>query len=471
MAFKYDKVFFGGYVVDPQNRRKGFFDVATKDGKIVAVGVELDRTMAKEAIDASGMHVLPGIIDCHVHLAGENGVYGHRMLAAAGVTTALEIAGPIGEAIDAIKSGGTGLNIAILDQIRPGVSVADENLDLQTVEDFIGRCLEEGGLGVKILGGHYPLTPEATARAIEAADNSTAYISFHAGTKATGSDLNGALEAIELAGGRPLHLAHVNSYCRGTVKKCWLEAEDMIAALIKNPNIRPESYIATLNGCSAHCADGVPSSLVTRRCLRAGGFAETEQGMEQAILGDWAQININASGMIEPVTGPKALEYWRGKGTDCEVSFGVNPPEARYRLAVAKKDNGSFVVDCLGTDGGIFPRNVIVSMGLSLVKLSAWTIEEFVLKTSINPAKWFALPDKGHFSEGADADISIVDFANQKPITTVVGGNIIMHRGVIIPHPTTVITTQIGRKAIEAAGLKTHIIDITDTGYFKGMGK
>lgn len=42
-------------------------DVGVRDGRIVALGVPSDRTAA-EVIDARGLHVLPGLIDPHVHL-------------------------------------------------------------------------------------------------------------------------------------------------------------------------------------------------------------------------------------------------------------------------------------------------------------------------------------------------------------------------------------------------------------------
>jgi hypothetical protein len=359
--------------------------------------------------------------------------------------------------------------MAVLDQIRPGVTVPTDDPSEREIDTFIAECLAKGGLGVKMLGGHYPLTPEATARIIDASYRNKSYVAFHAGTKATGSDLRGGLEAIELADGKPLHLAHVNSYCRGTVKPCWEEAEDMINALVCNPNIRSESYLAAINGCGSKCTNGVPDSLVTQRCLKVGGFEPTEAGMEKAILAGWAQINVHGAGRIELATGQEAVAYWRSRGTDGEVSFSVNPPEARYRLAVAKKANGSFVVDCLATDGGAIPRNVIVPMGLGLVNLQAWTIEEFVLKTSVNPANWLGLTAKGHFGAGADADITVVSLSGQKPVMTIVAGKIIMHKGVIIPRDTSIITTEYGKTAIEALGLKTQIIDITKTGYFTGM--
>lgn len=468
--FKYDLVLTGGLVIDPQNNFKYIADVAVKDGKIVEVAQQIDTTLAQQAVNVAGCHVLPGVIDTHVHLSPRHsGEYGHRMLAMAGVTTTLEISGPIDGVLELAKSSGVGLNMAVLDQIRPGVTVADSDPKDGEIDAFIAKCLTKGGLGVKMLGGHYPLTPEATARIIDSAYRNKAYVAFHAGTKATGSDLRGGLEAIELAGGKPLHLAHVNSYCRGTIKPCWEEAEDMISALTANPNIRAESYLAAINGCGSKCTNGVPDSLVTQRCLKVGGFEPTEEGMEKAILAGWAQINVHGAGTIELATGHGAVAYWRSRDTDGEVSFSVNPPEARYRLAVAKKKGGSFVVDCLGTDGGAIPRNVIVPMGLGLVNLEAWTIDEFVVKTSLNPAKWLGLNTKGHLSPGADADITVVSLAAQKPVMTVVDGKILMYEGVIFPAETTIITTEYGEKAVKELGFKTKTIDLKNTAYFLGM--
>ncbi|MFL5253100.1 MAG: dihydroorotase, partial [Rhodopila sp.] len=42
-------------------------DVGVRDGHIVALGVGPDVT-AEKTLDATGLHVLPGLIDPHVHL-------------------------------------------------------------------------------------------------------------------------------------------------------------------------------------------------------------------------------------------------------------------------------------------------------------------------------------------------------------------------------------------------------------------
>lgn len=56
-----------GYVVDPANKREGVFDILIKGCKIEKVTKDIEAK-DEEIIDASGKIVLPGLIDMHVHL-------------------------------------------------------------------------------------------------------------------------------------------------------------------------------------------------------------------------------------------------------------------------------------------------------------------------------------------------------------------------------------------------------------------
>jgi len=60
-----DLILTGGKVVSPD----AVIDaaVAIKDGKILSVGALEAMPQARETVDVSGMHVLPGAIDVHVH--------------------------------------------------------------------------------------------------------------------------------------------------------------------------------------------------------------------------------------------------------------------------------------------------------------------------------------------------------------------------------------------------------------------
>jgi hypothetical protein len=443
-------------------------DLAISGGQIVEVAPELDPAQAKELIDTIGLYVVPGIIDLHVHASSWlGGRFAHKMLALAGVTTALDMSGPMDSVLDVARDYGVGLNLASITYIRPGHTVTGENPGESELQNLLEKCLAQGAIGLKILGGHYPLTPDATALAIAVANRSKAYVAVHAGSKRTGSNIEGFLEAVALAQDHSLHIAHINAYCRGLIRPCIAEAEEAVAALIASPKIRSESYLSPMNGTSAKCSGGIPESLVTQKCLAVGGFASTEAGMEQAILAGWAQINVEAGGRMILATGPAAIAYWREEQTDTTVSFRVNPPEPRLRLVTAKRPSGGFVVDCISTDGGGIPRNVIAEMGLALVKLQALTMPEFVLKASYNPARILGLANKGHFREGADADVTVLDLNTQQPVMAIASGQVIMHHGFVCGTGGRIVTTAAGAGYVSQKGLTPLVVDLAHSGFYQ----
>ena len=470
MAYRYDIVLKNGTVADFAADQEAIMDVGIKDGKIIELNADINPSLARDVFDVRGQYVVPGIIDIHTHFSNWiGGRYGHKMLAQAGITTALDMAGPVDGVWDLARDYGAGLNIASIEYVRPEHTVQTINPGADELQSLLDRCLSQGALGLKLLGGHYPLDPDATARAIEVVNQNRAYVAFHCGTSKTGSNINGFLEAIALANGNALHIAHINSYTRGLQRPYIAEMEEAVAALIANPAIRSESYLSPMNGTSAKCSKGVPESMQTQTNLAMGGFAKTETGFEEAIRSGWAHINREEGGRMVLASGDRAVAYWRERDTDTTVSFKVNPPEPRIRLAAAKRPNGQFVVDCISTDGGGIPRNVIVSMGLALVKLQALTMKEFVQKTSYNPARILGLTNKGHFQIGADADISVLDVEAQKPVMSTVNGKVIMINGYVCGQSSQVITTEAGASYIRAKGLTPCVVDIGQSAFYQGL--
>ncbi len=58
----------GGRVIDPASARDGIFDVLVRDGTIEAIEGRLPEPEGVTVVDASGLWVVPGLIDPHVHL-------------------------------------------------------------------------------------------------------------------------------------------------------------------------------------------------------------------------------------------------------------------------------------------------------------------------------------------------------------------------------------------------------------------
>lgn len=463
----YDILLKNSRIIDPANKLDDIRDLAITDGRIARIAHGLSGAEAREVFDLRGAFVLPGIIDLHVHASPWlGGRFGYKMMAQAGVTTALDMAGPMEGVISLAREYGCGMNIACIEYVRPGHTVRDTDPQAAELRQLTGRALAKGALGLKLLGGHYPLTPAATQRAIEIANEHQAYVALHAGTIEKGSNIEGFLQGIEAARGLALHMCHISAYCRGYVRPYMTETEEAIAALTANPNVRSESHLAAINACPAKCAGGEPESHITRKGLAVGGFPATEKGMEEAILQGWAMINVETGGSTVLGTGEEALEYWRAQDTNTAVSFPLYPREPRLRLTTATAPDGTFVVDCISTDGGGIPRNVIVEMGLPLVKLQALTMAEFVLKTSWNPSRILGLENKGHLSPGADADITVVDYERERPILAISNGKIIMHRGYVSGQGCKIITTAAGEKHIRSQGIEPIVVDLATSAIF-----
>lgn len=456
----YDLLLKHAHVVDPLNDLNGIADVAITDGKIAAVGPDLEGE-AKETIDLSGLVLQPGIIDSHVHLGTMWGSpYGPRMLAMNGVTTCLDMAGPLDDVLDNVPKYGAGINMAILQFASPPFTFKTNAPSKEEMIALIDKSLEDGALGVKLLGGHYPLKPDVSSTLIKTALERRAYVAWHAGTSEHGSNIEGMIEAVEMADGYPLHLAHINAYCRGAIKPEIEEAHIAIDYLKRNPNIFCESYISPKNGTRLTCDEnGKIQSKVTGNCLRHFGFSEDRDGVRKALLAGKAFVVYDAGGYSDLKTGPEALKLWEDANTDVGGSFNINPPIPRILLAQAKRDDGSFVVDAISTDGGCIPRNVILSQGLSLVKLDILSLPEFVQKTSLNPARMLRLTQKGHLSVGADADITVYDLATQTPRASFVEGRKVLWNGEVVSKGATVICTEHGEQAIKKRGMKAIVVD------------
>ncbi|WP_099826467.1 amidohydrolase family protein [Oceaniglobus indicus] len=459
MQTGYDVILRGGLVVDPANGVNRVADVALSGGKVAEVG-EVTRP-AKAERDCTGLVVMPGIIDSHVHLSPWlGGAPGHRMLALAGVTFALDLAGPIDGVTRFAASHGCGLTIGCIDYVRPGHTVSSVDPQSDELRDTLARARKSGAIGLKLLGGHFPMTPEASGRIIQVCADAGAYVACHSGTLNTPQNIDGMRESCEAAAGNPLHLAHINSYTRGLDKSALVEAEEAIALINANPNIWAESYLAPINGNSGKCANGIPESVATERNLERGGFAPTKDGLADAIAAGWAMVHLPRDGVHVLQGGPEGLAAWQQAETDIGISFMANPPEPRLHLATAKRADGSFAIDGLATDGGGIPRNDLCSRGLALVHLDALSLEGFVIKTAVNPARVLGLSArKGHLGVGADADVTVIDLARLTPVASYGGGKPILADGQVVGTGCTMMVPPEGADHVRGLGLNVLIAE------------
>ena len=229
----FDLIIRGALVVDPLNKINAIKDVAVAEGKITAIEDEISLP-AKKLIEASGKVLIPGIIDMHTHMRT---VLGHkhaqRMIALAGVCTTLDMAGPLEDILTSIPGSGAGVNIAILDAARAGQTLTSSRPSQQEQSDFLDRTLENGGIGVKLLGGHFPMDVDISENFIELANQKKSWIAWHVGSTAHGSNIEGFREAVAAAKDNFLHIAHINSYCRGQISNETDEALELLGRLFR----------------------------------------------------------------------------------------------------------------------------------------------------------------------------------------------------------------------------------------------
>lgn len=314
---------------------------------------------------------------------------------------------------------------------------------------LITRTLDHGGIGIKLLGGHFPMDLDISAAFIEEANQVNAWIAWHVGNSKNGSNILGMEDAVQACGENFLHIAHVNSYCRGQIENELNESLKAIELLNQHPNIFSESYLSPLNGTRLTIENDHPISKVTETCLKKVGCTPDKKGMQSAILQGKVGVLCDNGEIGQLISGQQAVDYWLSKDTVTTGSFSVNPAVSRFLLAQAKRKNGSFVVDSFSTDGGTYPRNVIVENGLCLVQFGAITMEEFVVKSSLNGARALGLPNKGHLGVGADADITVLDTARKKAFATIAAGKIIMKDGRLFGKGTTIICDERGERYLK----------------------
>ncbi|MDD5728254.1 MAG: amidohydrolase family protein [Victivallales bacterium] len=435
----HDLLISGGRVVDAAAGFDAVAELLVSAGKISACSSAVRKSSDAKVIDAAGKLVIPGLVDSHVHL---DKIEGYYMLARAGVSSALDMAGYRNVISPNLETAQTGLNLAYLFPLIPERTVSGINPGGAELREVIEKALSENAFGIKIIGGHYPLTPEAERRTLEICAELSCYCAVHAGSTENGSNINGLAELVEIAGKLPLHIAHVNSYCRGQVTGNPVEEAGRALGLVRSlENVRSESYLDVINGTSGRIVDGVPLSNVTKNCLQARNYPQTAAGLEAAIHDGWAQVQGRRGREVVLLPPETGRQYFKDADSEVMLSFAVNSPGAAIAIACARDNrSGKFIVNALSTDGGCIPRNTTLAKALPLVRFGALTMLEMVEKACLAPAKMLNWNNKGHFSPGADADICIVDPESAEVEYLICGGKITYRHGRFFPVPGKLIS-------------------------------
>lgn len=453
-------------VVDPLNNIDDIIDIAIEGGKIAAVKEGLS---GKEVIDCGGRTIIPGVIDTHVHVTARLGGHvGYYMCAKDGVTTIIDFAGPIQDIVENAARIGCGLNVGCLDAIDPDKIGKDPSR--AEIDRYIEQSMEWGAIGTKILGGHFPLTPNASRETIQSVNARRGIVAFHAGSTNKGSDIEGFCEAVELAKGSRLLMAHVNSYCRGRINPCIEEMQLAFQKLRENPNVLSDSYLSIMNGTPGICKDGLVHSAVTVNCLKTFGYGNTEKDLGQSILDGITRVVVPVEKENLLMDKKEGYDFWCKRNTDTSLAFPVNSPTVAVGCAVERRaQGGEFLIPITATDGGGFPRNEVIERLLALYRLGYLTLNEVAIKSSLNASKVFGLKNKGHLSVGADADITVLNEDLTTAVMSYANGKLIMKDKVVVGSGAKLITTEAGKAAAAKNNLPCIIPDLENSAFYKGF--
>jgi dihydroorotase len=393
-----DLVIDNGKVVSPDAVIEA--SVAVKDGRILAVGAADAMPAAKETLDASGMHVLPGAIDVHVHLRDpgyphkEDWESGTAAAAFGGVTTVFDMP-------NTIPPTGTAEILAAKHAIAASKAHVDFGLYGLLGEDTIPNvsALVEGGvIGFKLYMGNTfgkIASPDtgATLECFEVAAATGKRISLHA----ENNDIMERRQKRLMAAGKADQWAHlaarpnvvaVEAVSRAAILAEWTGARIHVLHISTADELRPlrEAKARGVDITGETCPHYL--MLSTDDYQRFPGVIAVNPPVREAMNQDpiWAALLDGTIDLIATDHAPHA-------------------PEEKTR-------NDIWTVDC-GFPG------VETQMPLMLTEVNAgrMSISDYVRMSAFNPARiWGLYPHKGAIAPGADADIAIVDLARAHTI-------------------------------------------------------
>jgi len=395
----------GGTVVAPDGARRA--DVGIADGRIVAVAEALDDA-ARADLDATGLHVLPGAVDAHVHFNDpgrtdyEGFETGTRAAAAGGTTTIVDM--PLNAqppTIDARafdRKRAAAERTALVDFALWGGLVPGDAARLD-------ELAERGVVGFKAF------MSDTTMPEFAMADDLTLYegmaraatlglpVAVHAESEA----ITSALAARARREGR----RGVHDYLRS--RPAIAEVEAIGRALL----------LAEETGCAlhvVHVSTGRGVALVAEARAR-GVDATCETCPHYLVFDEDDAERLGAVAKCAPPLRPAAERdaLWAAIGDIALVASDHSPS-----LPELKQGDDFFAIW-----GGITGCQVLLGVLLDAGHHErGLALEQVAALSAAGAARRFRLPGKGRIEPGADADLALVDLGGE----TALSAETLLHR-------------------------------------------
>lgn len=393
----------GGTVVAPSGARRA--DVVVRDGRVAEVGEGLSAPADAERVDASGMLVLPGVIDVHTHVRLPSEDAPHRFrrdsLAAAcgGTTTFLTFNNP-----------GTGISVEGSRSLLRGLAEFQARTDGESVVDF--------GLSSVLTGDQDRPIEELPALVGAGVPTFKAFMVYD--FRLSDDRLEEALRVAAAAGGM------LQVHC---------EEPRIIDPLVA------DALAAGRTSCCHHAYTRPPEAeaVATRKAIQLACRAEAPLYIVHLSCRQALEEVAEAKARGEPVyaeTCPHYLTFTDelyAEPDEAQVIRGVISPPLRTAADVEALWDGlrEGILDVVGSDhvpdriavekqlpAPPFPEisnggpgietllSVVYSRGVAGGRIG---VERLVEVLATTPAVLFGLPGKGAIEPGRDGDLVVLD--------------------------------------------------------------
>lgn len=388
MTSRFDLMIRGGSIVNQDGIWQG--DIGITDGRITRLG-SLGTSSAAEIIDASGLHILPGVIDSHVHFREpgredcEDLESGSRAAVLGGVTAVFEMPN---------TSPATTTAEALADKVARAKDrmFCDFAFYPGATTDNIGSLSElermEGACGIKVFMGSSTgnLLVDDPKLLRQLLMQTKRRVSFHCEDEARLNDRKGLR-----VNGEPASHSE------------WRDPQAAIMAT------RQLLQLARETGARIH-------------------ILHVSTGEEMRLIAenrDLATAEVTPHHLL--LTAPEAYERL---GTRAQM----NPPLRDKALSAAIWDAlGQGIVDTVGSDhaphlldakakpypaspSGMPGVQTLVPLLLNAVNGGRLSLQRFADLTSSGPARVYGIAQKGRIAAGYDADLTLVDMKARRTI-------------------------------------------------------
>ena len=389
MAETYDLILKGGTAVNHDGI--GVRDIGVADGRIAYIG-DLSRASAAETVDCRGLHILPGVIDSHVHFREpglthkEDLETGSRGAVLGGVTAVFE-----------------------MPNTEPATTTAE------TVADKVRRA-------------HHRMHCD---------------FAFYAGATRENTKYLGELEMLPGVCG-------VKVFMGSSTGSLLIEDDDSVRAVLKairrraafhsedEYRLRERLHLRVEGDPRSHPVwrDAQAALLCTQRLIEMA----RETGKRVHVLHVTTKEETNLLAQHKDVASAEATPaHLTLTAPDCYERLGtlaqLNPPvrDAGHQAGLwAGLAQG--VIDTIGSDHSPHTREekahpypkthsgmpgvqTLVPLMLDHVNAGRLSLQRFVDLTSAGPARLFGIAAKGRMAAGYDADLTIVDLKRRQTIT------------------------------------------------------